>query len=170
MADHAGVRLELWVMAADKTGIWLISGDDAWRTDRVSADEDAYAEIDLLAYGHAPDLALSVIHSTSWRQEASGFVLTFVAIAQAGEFVQDRYPGALPITAELAAAVGPPIPHAADQPPVPRYIDVAFHAVRHLRWLRDTDRPTHDAMSADWLRHLEPFEPALAMMYQMPAA
>ena len=38
MSDHAGVRLELWVLAADKTGIWLISGDDAWRTDRVSAD------------------------------------------------------------------------------------------------------------------------------------
>ena len=170
MSDHAGVRLELWVLAADKTGIWLISGDDAWRTDRVSADEDAFAEIDLLAYGHAPDLALSVIHSTSWRQEASGFVLTFAAIAQAGEFVQDRYPGALPITPGLLGTVGRPAPHDAARSPVPRYIDVLMHSVRHLRFLRDTDAPTRDAMSGDWRRHLEPFEPALAMLYQVPAA
>ncbi len=165
MADHMGVRIELWVVAADQAGIWLLNGDDAWRTDRISADEDVHAEVELLAYGHAPDLALSVIHSTSWRQDGPGIVLTYVAIGQAGEFVQDRWPRALPITAELLEEVGRAFPHAADEAPIPRHIDVLMHAVRHLRFLRDTDTPTRDAMSADWRRHLEAFEPALSGMY-----
>jgi hypothetical protein len=165
MADHMGVRVELWVVAADQAGIWLVSGDDAWRSDRISADEDIHAEVELLAYGQAPDLALSVIHSTSWRQDGPGVVLTYIAIAQAGEFVQDRFPAAVPITTELLELVGRPYPHDAAQAPTPRHLDVLMHAVRHLRFLRDTDAPTRGAMSAEWRRHLEAFEPALSGMY-----
>jgi hypothetical protein len=168
MADHMGVRVELWVAAADQAGIWLISGDDAWRSDRISADEDVQAEVELLAYGQAPDLALSVIHSTSWRQDGPGIVLTYVAIGQAGEFVQDQFPAALPITTELLEAVGRPYPHDAAQAPTPRHIDVLMHAIRHLRFLRDTDEPTRAAMSPEWRRHLEAFEPALSGLYSEP--
>jgi hypothetical protein len=168
MSDHMGVRVELWVVAADQAGIWLLNGDDAWRSDRISADEDVHAEVELLAYGHAPDLALSVIHSTSWRQDGPGIVLTYVAIGQAGEFVQDRWPHALPITTQLLELVGRPYPHDAAQAPVPRHLDVLVHSVRHLRFLRDTDAPTRDAMSADWRQHLEAFEPALAGLYSEP--
>lgn len=165
MADHMGVRAELWIVAADQTGIWLLNGDDAWRSDRISADGDVHAEVELLAYGHAPDLALSVIHSTSWRQDGPGVVLTYVAIGQAGEFVQDRWPSALPITTQLVELAGRPYPHDAAQAPLPRHLDVLMHAVRHLRFLRDTDAPTRDAMSAEWRHYLEAFEPALAGMY-----
>lgn len=164
MSEHMGIQVELWTVAADKAGIWLL-GDDAWRSDRLAADADVHAEVELLAYQHAPDLALSLIHSTSWRQDGPGIVLTYIAIGQAGEHVQDRYPGALPIATGLLAEVGKPNWHEADAPPVPRYIDVLMHAVRHLRFLRDTDASALEAMSGHWRAHLAEFEPALSGMY-----
>ncbi len=168
MSDHMGVHIELWTLAADDAGIWLVSGGDAWRSARIDADSFVQSEVELLAAEYAPGVRLQVTHSTSWRQDRSGLVVTYVAIAEAPEFVQDRWPDALPLTTEVLAEVGKPHPHAPNGAPMPRRIDVLVHAVRHLRFLRDMDVPTSAAMDSNWKRHLEPFEPALACMFDEP--
>jgi hypothetical protein len=167
MTEHMGICVELWLVGADARSIWLLDGD-AWRSDRVDADQFIQNEIELLAWHHAPDTALAVTHSTSWRQDRSGVVLTYIAIGAVGEYVQDQWPHALPITTELLDEVKRPFTHAANEAPLPRDIDVLIHAVRHLRFLRDTDRPTSDAMNEHWQRHLQEFEPALSRMYTEP--
>ena len=168
MSEPMGVRIELWPVAADGAGIWLVSGGDAWRSARIDADSFVQSEVELLAAEYAPGVRLQVTHSTSWRQDRSGLVVTYVAIAEAPEFVQDRWPDALPLTTEVLGEVGKPHPHAPNGAPLPRRIDVLMHAVRHLRFLRDMDVPTSAAMDSNWKSHLQPFEPALACMFDEP--
>jgi hypothetical protein len=44
MSEPMAVRLEIWPVSADKTGIWLVSGDDAWRPALpVMADTEPHA-------------------------------------------------------------------------------------------------------------------------------
>lgn len=168
MSEHMGVRVELWVVSADAGGIWLVSGGDALMTARIDADSFIQSEMELLAHEHFPGVQLDVTHSTSWRQSGPAMLTTYVAIARPPEFVQDRWPDALPLTTELLAEVGKPFPHAPNGAPLPRRVDVLMHAVRHLRFLRDFDVPTSAAMDANWKRHLESFEPALACMFDEP--
>jgi len=126
-----------------------------------------HGEVELLAYRHAPDLPIGVIHSTSWRQDGPRVILTYVAVASvaAGMFVADYSPMARPITLDVLAEVGKPYPHRADQAPWPRHLDVLMHAIRHLRFLRDTDSETSAALGPDWALHLAAFEPALSGLY-----
>jgi hypothetical protein len=101
-------------------------------------------------------------------------VLTWIAVlgvdgyaeADGEVFVQDVWPGAVPLGPALAGAVGPTIPHGPLDPPTPRYIDVLLHGVRHLRFLLDTDAHVRDALNEHWRRHLAELTPALAGMYQ----
>jgi len=109
-----------------------------------------------------------LIHSTSWRVDGPAIILTWVGIAQTHDLVIDQWPNALPVTTEMFAKVGKPITHAANEPPTPRDIDVLLHAIRHLRFLRDTDESARAVMSETWLRHLATWEPALAGMYSQP--
>jgi hypothetical protein len=164
MTEHMGILLEVWPVAADRDGIWLLA-DDAWRSDRLPADTRPHGEVELLAYQHAPDLPIAVYHSTSWRFDDPGVILTYIAVANLGEHVQDWWPLARPVTLDLLATVGKPWPHRADAEPVPRYLDVLVHAIRHLRFLRDTDAETSAALGPWWARHLEVFEPALSGLY-----
>lgn len=171
MSEHMGAIIELWVVAADRTGIWVLNrGAEPWYTDRIMADQFVHSEVELLACEHAISQALPVIHSTSWRQEGPHIVLTYLAIADAGPFVQDAWPDAVPLTAEVLNDVGHAIPHAANTPPLNRTFDVLINGIRHLRYLRDHDAPARAAMSDDWKRHLGPVEPALAGYYELPAA
>ncbi len=52
-----------------------------------------------------------------------------------------------------------------DAAPIPRYIDVLIHAIRHLRFLLDTDSDVADALGPEWARHLRQFEPVLSGLY-----
>jgi hypothetical protein len=166
MTEQMGVRVELWILAADEAGLWLVNGNDAWRSDPIPADSKPQAEVELLSYDHAPDLTLSVIHSTSWRYEDPHIILTFVGIAQAGEFAAADWPDAKPITPQLVDDAGKPLPHVPDGEPVPRPIDVLMHGVRHLAYLRETDEATSAAMGGHWQDRLREFEPALSGMYR----
>jgi beta-phosphoglucomutase-like phosphatase (HAD superfamily) len=113
-------------------------------------------------------MKLDLIHSTSWRVDGPAVILTWIGIARADGLVIDQWPYALPVTTELYEKVGKPITHAADEPPTPRDVDVLIHAVRHLRFLRDTDESARAAMTNAWLQHLSSWEPALSGMYSEP--
>jgi hypothetical protein len=87
--EHMGVVLELYTLAVDATGIYMINdGGQAWRTGRIDADTDVFAELELLAYEYEPGLALPIIHGTSNRQDGPHMVHTFVAVAETAPFVQ----------------------------------------------------------------------------------
>lgn len=169
MLEPMNVMVEVWPTAADEVGLWLISGDDAWRTGPVLADGDVHYEVETLLWEHGIGRWGNVLHSTSWRPDGPHVVLTYMAVIKhPGRYVRDTWPGAAPVTPELAEAVGKPPTHAADEPPVPRYVDVLLHGLRHLAYLMEHDRTAADAMGDLWRQHLAPFRPALAGMYSEP--
>ncbi|MFI0794852.1 hypothetical protein ACH4OY_19505 [Micromonospora rubida] len=92
-------------------------------------------------------------------------ILTYMAVIESTGLVRDRWPSALPVSLDLAEAVGKPPTNAANQPPAPRYVDVLMHGVRHLRFLVDTDATNRAALNDTWKGHLSALAPALAGMY-----
>ena len=166
MAEPMTTRVEVWPLGADATGIWLLSGDDAWRPALpVMADSEPHAEIELeLARHDALDDAV-LLHSPSWRTDGAAVVLTYVVVVECGAVVRDRWPGARPVGVRLAQLVGHPSAHSPVEPPAPRYVDVLFHALRHLRFLLDTDAANAAALDKWWRRHLATLRPSLSGMY-----
>jgi len=183
-----GVQVEVWPLAADRYGIWLVSPEgDAWRSDLLAADTEPHRAVQEVLRGHdghpaaaagALD-AVRLVHSTSWRTDRAGgdnaVVLTYVAVLGGHglvggggdmEFVRDVWSDARPLTLEVSDAVGKPHNRSPIEPPTPRYIDVLMHGVRHLRFLLDTDAQATAALDDHWRDHLRNLEPALAGMYQ----
>ena len=179
MLEKMGITVEVWPVAADEAGIWLLSGGDAWRHGPVWGDGDVHDEVERILFDHGidpgsenfmvtPDMSqVAVIHSTSWRPDGSSVVLTYMAVIKVGGYVLETWPDAAPLTAALPAAVGKAPPHGAAEVPMPRWVDVPLHGVRHLAFLAGPggDAETAAALDANWLRHLAPLRPALATMY-----
>ncbi len=172
------VRVEVWPVAADESGIWLVSPEgDAWQSDVIEADTEPHRAVnDLLrtkpgyrnAAGGALD-AVQLLHSTSWRADRDAVVLTYVAVLGghgSHAFVREAWPEARPLGPQLTDSVGKPFPHGAIEPPTPRYIDVLLHAIRHLRFLLDTDVSAQAALDEHWRQYLRQLQPALAGMYR----
>jgi hypothetical protein len=166
MLEPMTVRVEIWPVAADSAGLWLVSGDDAWRSGAVMADNEPHAEVEDVLSQHDALGDAELVHSTSWRADGPHVILTYVVPLRVRSLVRDQWPHARPIGLALASAVGKPPPNDPVEPPAPRYIDVLMHALRHLRFLIDTDATNRDAMDPTLRRHLEPLEPALAKMYE----
>jgi len=180
MSEKMGVNVEVWPLAADEAGIWLVSGGGAWSYGPVMADSDVHYEIEMLLFSHDinPDDAVfvalpsgapraDVIHSTSWRPDGPAIMLTYMAVVRADGYVRERWPDAVPVTAALPEAIGKAPAHGAAEVPVPRVADVLLHGIRHLRWLAgpEGDAETAAALDVNWHRHLAPLRPALATMY-----
>jgi hypothetical protein len=165
------VHVEVWPVAADTQGLWLLSGRDAWRSEMpVAGDASIHAEVEYVLDRHHAFDDTFLLHSTSWRNDDIGMVTTYIAAVRCDDFVRDTWPTAEPISAQLPGAVGAPLTHAAVDPPTPRFVDVLMHALRHLSWLRGTDGTVAAELDETWRRHLAEFEPALARMYQEPHA
>jgi hypothetical protein len=168
MSEPMTVRVEVWPVAADDVGIWLISGMDAWRAALpVPADSEPHAEVELLLSTNGIDGSdVPLLHSTSWRVDGATVVLTYVAVIRRPGLVRESWPQALPVSLDLAAEVGRPPTHGAAEVPVPRYVDVLLHALRHVAFLRDSDGTARAALDVHWLAHLARLRPALAGMYE----
>jgi hypothetical protein len=166
MAEPMGVRVEVWPLVATSTGVWLVSGDDAWRPSvPVMSDTEPHGEVEMaLATNEALDDAV-LLHSTSWRTDGQAVVLTYVAVLRCSELVQERWPQARPVSIRLAEAVGKPPTNAPVDAPAPRYIDVLLHGIRHLKFLLETDATNAAALDDNWRTHLSALSPALAGMY-----
>ncbi len=162
--EHMGVIVEVWPVAADQAGIWLLSGQDALRSDRIPSDSEPHWEVETLLGYEGQDKA-ALLHSTSWRIDGPHIVLTYMAVVAAADLVRADWPGAMPISDELLPTVGNPAPHGAAEVPAPRYVDVLMHGLRHLRFLLDTDAGAREVLTGRWTQHLAAMEPALAGMY-----
>lgn len=171
VVEKMGVVIEVWPIAADAAGVWLCSGADAWRSAPIDSAAEPHYELELLiaaecfAGGRAEPVVPVLVHSTSWRPGEGYVVLTYVAVLAVTGAVREEWPLAAPVPADLLEAVGNPLPHDPAGPPLPRYIDVLYHALRHLSYLRNTAAAEREVLSGHWATHLERLEPALAGMY-----
>lgn len=164
--EPMNITVEVWPVAADEAGLWLVSGTDGLRYGPVASDGDVHFEVEMLLREHGVDpLEPAAIHSTSWHPDGPSIVLTYMAALSVDGFALDRWPDAVPITPELAKDAGKPPTHAATEAPVPRLLDVLFHGLRHLKYLCEHDATAAAAMGLEWQRHLQSFAPALAGMY-----
>jgi len=169
MAENMPTISEGWVVAADRPGLWLVSGDDAWRTAPVPSDSGPHFELELELTGHGIDLSrVALMHSTSWRADGPVLIVTYMVVVEPGDLVRGIWPDARPITVQAVDEVGRPRTHAPDEPPEPSDFHVLIHGLRHLKYLLDHDATSAAAMGDLWRQHLEPFEPALAEMYSEP--
>ncbi len=166
MAENMPVIVEGWAVAADRAGLWLVSGGDAWRTAAVPSDSGPHFELELELAAHGIDLdQVALMHSTSWRADGPCLIVTYMVVVKADDLVRGTWRNALPITVRAAGEVGRPRTHAPGEPPEPTDFHVLMHGLRHLKFLLRHDATSAAAMGALWHFHLAAFEPALAGMY-----
>jgi hypothetical protein len=140
MANDMPVEVEVWPVAADAAGVWLVSGDGPWMPwGPVQSDSEPHAEVELLLASHGAVFDTVLVHSTSWRTDLPRLVLTYVVVVNAGDPVRVRWPDALPVSLQFASAVGRPPTHGAVEAPLVRDADVLLHGLRHLSFLLQTD-------------------------------
>lgn len=169
MAENMPVIAEGWVVAADQAGIWLVSGDDAWRTAPVPSDSGPHFELEVeLAFHDIHEEQVLLLHSTSWRADGPCLIVTYMVVVEPGDLVRGIWPEARPVTVQAADEVGRPRTHGPADPPEPSDFHVLMHGLRHLKFLLSSDATSAAALGELWARHLEPFEPALAGMYSEP--
>ena len=169
MAENMPVTAEGWVVAADRAGLWLVSGAGAWRTPAVPSDSGPHFELELELGAHGiHEDQVALMHSTSWRADGPRLIVTYMVVVTADDLVRGNWRHALPITVRAAGEVGRPRTHAPDEPPEPSDFHVLMHGLRHLKYLLDHDATSAAAMGDLWRQHLGPFEPALAGMYSEP--
>jgi hypothetical protein len=166
MIEPMTVRLEIWPVAADARGIWLLSGMHPWEPPLpVMADCEPHSDVELTLSAHGVRDDTVLIHSTSWRVDGPCVRLTYVAVIRPVGPISELWPDARPVTADVAYAAGRPAVHGATEPPMPRRIDVLLHAIRHLWFLLDSDASASAALIEPWPSHLFALEPALAGLY-----
>jgi hypothetical protein len=179
MAEPMGLRAEVWMFAADAAAIWMPTGDRLVMESPIGSDSDPWDEAKLLLaeVGVAEPGALAFLHGTSCRPDRGKWIVTHAAVVETSDPVRADWPFALPLTAELMDYVGKPIPHGPTTAPVPRDVDVAYHAAGHLADLLarnstfralvygEPGRPPM-ASGPHWHKHLSVLDPKLAMMYR----
>lgn len=181
--ENLGVFPEVWPVAADRLGVWLLTGAaqlDASLPVSADGDIDADAKAIYTGAGFAME-DLLLFHSTSWRQvpgrpwqegvpgRAPGLVATYVAVVETGtDYVRSRWPHAAPVSPLLLPAVGRPYQHGATEAPQVRDVEVLLHAIRHLEFLRQRDATAAAVLNGrrHWKAALDGLEPALAGMYR----
>ncbi len=156
------VTSEVWAVAADDAGIWLLG---RWPSEPVRTDSDEHtaAQLELITHGAFAETV--VMHSTSWRSDGPAMVCTYLAVVDCPGPVREHWPEALPVSTALADLVGRPRTHGPMEPPVPSHWHVLLHGIRHLRFLLTTDATVAAALTEKWGEHLANFEPAIARMY-----
>jgi hypothetical protein len=158
------VRVEVWPVAVDAAGIWLLSGEGPWTSPPLSVDCSPHAAVcDTLAQA-CIDSPPALIHSTSWRHEEQAVLLSYAVAFPPAESVSARHPAGRLLAPALARAVGS-ARRDPKEPPTVRAVDVLLHALRHLQMLIETDVEARRALSGSWQRHLAAFAPALAGLF-----
>lgn len=171
--EYMQVRPEVWPLAADRMGIWLLSGAQQWKPlGPVYSDGSVHADVEGILTTNGVDIdpeLLLVLHSPSWRSDGYAVILSYVAVvAVQGDFVRSQWPGAEPVSPLLPAAVGQPLKHGPVDPPIVRDVDVLLHALRHLAFLRLYDSTSAAVLERNryWSAALDTLQPALAGLYQ----
>jgi hypothetical protein len=77
------VIAEVWPVAADELGLWLLSGDGPRPSLPVMDDSEPfdYAEMELMQAGMWA--TTKILHSTSWRVDRGDLIVTYLAVVGA---------------------------------------------------------------------------------------
>jgi hypothetical protein len=162
---------EVFPFAADRRGIWLLSGTWPWATLPIADDSSPVAacEDELEQRGA---LALTVIgpHQSSARVDGPAFITTHFAVVACADPVRSRWPQAEPVSPRVLhdPRVGKPPTHPANQAPSEiRMWDALVHSLRHIAFQLSPwgDAELASKLNNHWLRHLTDWEPDLYRLY-----
>ena len=92
-----------------------------------------------------------LLHSTSWRRDKGGVMLTFLAVVEPAQVA--AYEVAPVGRAELARGGSTSAPKAIG------HVQVLEHALRHLSWLAKDDAVVAGALDARWREALDTYTP-----------
>lgn len=139
-------EVEVLVLCADRRGIRrlrLASG-----TLRLRGEWSDHPTLSVRRSVERLGLTPRLVHSTSWRYEDGGGVLTYVVVvdspADMTPALKDE--AVVPVALARGEALEPPRTITSDQ--------VLEHTIRHLAWLVREDPAARDAL-ADWVPFLE---------------
>lgn len=165
------VVAEVWPIAADEAGIWLLTGaDGALQSGPVTAALGVHRTVEQLLAEFGVREDITMLHGTSSRDEVTREVQTHIAVIQCDGLVLDQWPGARPVTVAGAEHVGRPLPHSPAGPPTPRAWDVLLHAIRHVAHQRLTNDDDAAQLQGHWATHLPAWDSTLAVMYRRRSA
>lgn len=127
------VTAEIWPLAADQQGIWLVSGDWPWLTLPFADDTSFNAEFECALLEHGATAVLGP-HGTSCRIDGPSLICSAVAVLNEIGPVRASWPNAKPIPVErIVAEVGKPPTHPANRvPDKVRQWDALVGTLRHL--------------------------------------
>jgi len=100
----------------------------------------------------AVGLRSSIVHSTSWRQQAGRLVLTYLAVLSEPAAAEGFEDTAMART-ELARGGTHGAPAAID------VSQVVEHGLRHLSWLSRDDPVIGPALTSEWLAKVAEYQP-----------
>jgi hypothetical protein len=171
---------EVWPLAADETGLYLLTPDGPLPSLQVDDTEEPldYARMVLMQRGlwYLVNEPKGLLHATSWRIEhdretgANFQVDSFMAGVRPEGMVLDAWPEALPVTTLFAEEVGPAPTHGATEAPTVPWSHVLLHGLRHYKY--QLNPKEGDATIAarlvelGWPVHLAPFKAVMAAMYR----
>jgi hypothetical protein len=158
---------EVFPLAADEAGIWLLSGDYPWSSLPVPADSSPVAECEWELVQHGAVAVLGP-HQTSSRVDGAALITTHVAVIACPGPVRASWPQAKPVSPRIAKRVGKPPTHAANKAPEEvRQWDALTHGLRHLAFQLGPagDATLAEALDGNWGEHLAAWTPTLYQMY-----
>jgi len=144
------VLAEVFVVAADAGGIVLSGpcGAAAWHIEVPDGADPMTVVAEVIGRVLGPP---ALLHSTSWRRDKGGVMLTFLAVADPPQIAS--FESAAIGRADLARgeATAAPVAVASDQ--------VLEHALRHLAWLAKDDSVVASTLDEAWKHHLDGYTP-----------
>ena len=142
------LSVEIWPLSIEAGVLSLLGGQS-----RTLAQPENAKSILESARLSAEELSHTYfIHSTSWREEESSVVLTFVALCDPQPLVNS-----VSISSLLDSQTRP-TSDSLDYPELTS-LDVLNHALQHLAFLLHHDQTFHDQFAAEWLSSLNIFAP-----------
>ena len=159
LAVESPLRGEVFVVFLEGTTIrWSgPAGPAAWRIEVAGGSDPMDVVREVVSRVLGPP---TVLHSTSWRTDSGGIVLTFLAIVEPDQ-LGDR-PSAPVSRVQLARG------DAVEAPTDITEAQVIEHALRHLAWLVDDDPAICGRLSPAWRDALDayPAEPFQSPRWQ----
>jgi hypothetical protein len=95
----------------------------------------------------------TVVHSTSWRVQDEQLVLTYVAVLAEPFDIDHGFQSMQVNPKQLARGTATGAPSAIEVE------QVVEHALRHLAWLAQEDRPVNEALGPEWRQALSLYKP-----------